>query len=577
MKRPWPRVTLAQAQHMLTAPGAFFETETVRLEDRLTRGWKNAPATLQDLFLRARGFGTREFLVADDARTSFEGFARAALTVAETLKSAGLKQGERVAIAMRNLPEWPVVFFGAVLAGAVVAPLNAWGAAAELEYGLTDSGARFAFVDGERLARLNGHLAGCRGLERIWCQGDASAAVSFTRLEEVIGPPQNWARLPDRTLPAPRPHSEDTAAIFYTSGTVATPRGVECSHRNLIASIPAMGYALAHAIVRAGGPIPDGDFLNEPQRGVLLSVPLFHVIGACAVLGPSLFIGAKLVLMRKWDPVEASRLIETERIAQVWGVPATAQSLLDPALARFDRSSLRLISYGGAPFPPELAADIHRTFPHAVAACGWGMTETAAICTSHSGEDYLKHPESCGLAAPVCEIQARTADGTAEVPPGSVGELWVRGPNVAKGYWQRPAETKAVFVDGWVRTGDLARIDADGFCTIVDRAKDMLIRGGENIYCAELETVLTAHPAVAEAAIVSLAHPTLGEEPAAVVRLKAGASASTAELQAFVGSRLAAFKVPVAIAFWPTALPRNAAGKLARCALKSAFADKREI
>ena len=392
-----------------------------------------------------------------------------------------------------------------------------------------------------------------------------------------MGTPAAWDTLPAVAMPDFSMDADDSAAIFYTSGTMARPRGVVCSHRNLISSIPAMGYALAHAIVRAGGAVPDGDFLNTPQRGILLTIPLFHVTGACVVLGPAMFIGAKLVLMHKWNPEEASRLIETERIAQVWGVPATATALLDPALDRYDRSSLRLISHGGAPFSPELAARIKRTFPEAYAACGWGMTETAAICTGHSGEDYLAHPTSCGLVAPVCDIAAMNPEGTAEVARGAVGELWVRGPNVAKGYWHRPQETAAVFSDGWVRTGDLARIGEDGFCTIVDRAKDMLIRGGENIYCSEVESVLATHPAVAEAAIVPLEHETLGEEPAAVVYLKPGAAASVAELKAFVGRRLAAFKVPVKIAFWPNALPRNAAGKLIRAALKVVLAKGRKI
>lgn len=572
MKKPWPVVSLTRAQDMLTASGAFFEMQTLRVEGQLQRVWKNAPATLRDLFWRARSFGNREFLVGEGARASFEEFSRAALTVADALKTAGLVRGERVAIAMRNLPEWPVVFFGAALAGAIVAPLNAWGAGPELADGLKDSGARYAFFDQERLTRLKDRLDECSALKGLWCAGEKYSGTDATSLSDVLGRPEDWGGLVDRPMPDVSLAADDTVAIFYTSGTMGVPRGVELSHRNLISSTPALGYALAHAGVRAGGPAPDGDFLSNPQRTVLLTIPLFHVTGACAVMNPALYIGAKLVLMHKWDVREACRLIETERVTQVWGVPAVAEALLDPALSAYDRSSLRLISYGGAPFSPDLAAQIGETFPQAAAGCGWGMTETSAICTSHSGEDYRTHPVSCGLPAPVCDIKAMNADGLAEVPRGSVGELWVRGPNVAKGYWQRPRETAAVFVNGWVRTGDLARIDEDGFCTIVDRAKDMLIRGGENIYCSEVENVLAAHPAVAEVAVVALAHKTLGEEPAAVVRLKPGACVSVAELKKFVGVRLAAFKVPVKIAFWPKALPRNAAGKLARTKLRTLFA-----
>jgi long-chain acyl-CoA synthetase len=579
MKMHWPRVTLAQAQAMLTAPGAFFETETVSIGGRQLRVWKRAPATLRDLFVRARGFGARECLVSGETRIRFEDFARATLAVAAELTAQGIKRGERVAIAMRNLPEWPAVFFGAVLAGAIATPLNAWWTGSELESGLNDSGARFAFVDAERLARLQARLSHCPGLERVYgCRGvETNPHTAVFRLEDIFGTPHDWCRLPARKTPEVPLAADDDAAIFYTSGTMAAPRGVVCSHRNFLSSILAMGYALARDIVRAGGPVPGGEFLNAPQRGVLLSIPLFHVTGACAVLGPSLFIGAKLVLMHKWDPEEASRTIERERITQVWGVPTTAQGLLAPALDRYDRSSLRLISYGGAPFPPELAGNIKRTFPRAYAGCGWGMTETAAICTSHSGEDYLRHPDSSGLAAPVCDLKVTNPDGRTELPCGEVGELWVRGPNVAKGYWRKPQETAAVFGNDWVRTGDLARLDAEGFCTIVDRAKDMLIRGGENIYCTEVENVLCEHPAVAEAAVVPIIHETLGEEPGAVVRLKQNEAATESDLIAFAGRRLAAFKVPVRIAFWPHALPRNAGGKLARGEMKNVFARTLEI
>jgi long-chain acyl-CoA synthetase len=578
--RPWPAMTLAEANAVLTRPGSFFEIGEAQIGGANMRVWKRAPATLNDLFLRARGFGTREFLVFGEERVSFEDFARAALKVCAELKSRGVRPGDRVALAMRNLPEWPAVFFGAALAGAIAVPLNAWWTASELEFSLNDCGAKAAFLDAERWALLEGRISRCPALESVFvcrCEG-AMASSAAVKIESLLGAPQAWRNLPPGDMPEDLPSPDADAAIFYTSGTMAVPRGAICSHRNILSSIMAAGFALARDIVRAGGPVPGGDYLNLPQRGVLLAIPLFHVTGACAVLVPALFVGARLVLMHKWDSENACRIVMRERIRQIWGVPAIARQLLaEDRRKEFDLSSLRLISFGGAPFDAELAGDIRRAFPHAHAGCGWGMTETAAICTSHSGEDYLRHPSSCGLPAPVCDLKVTNLEATAELPPGEAGELWARGPNVARGYWNRPLETQAVFVGGWVRTGDLARLDAEGFCTIVDRAKDMLIRGGENIFCSEVEHALCAHPAVCEAAVVPIPHRTLGEEPGAIVRLKEGCNASEAELRAFVGNRLAAFKAPVKIVFWTRPLPRNAGGKLTRRELRNAFPQPREI
>jgi long-chain acyl-CoA synthetase len=230
------------------------------------------------------------------------------------------------------------------------------------------------------------------------------------------------------------------------------------------------------------------------------------------------------------------------------------------------------VSYGGAPSAPELVKKIVSTIPKSAAGNGWGMTETSATHTSNSAEDYQNRPDSCGPAVAACEIKIMDIEGKKDLPPGEVGELWARGPNIVKGYWNKPDATAATFVDGWVRTGDLARMDEEGFCFIIDRAKDMLIRGGENIYCIEVENVLYEHPSVMDAALVAIPHKTLGEEPGAVVTLKPSAKATEEELRAFVAERLAAFKVPVKVVFWPEALPRNANGKIMKNELKKVFA-----
>jgi long-chain acyl-CoA synthetase len=229
------------------------------------------------------------------------------------------------------------------------------------------------------------------------------------------------------------------------------------------------------------------------------------------------------------------------------------------------------MSYGGAPAASELVRRLTGRLPKSAPGTGWGMSETSATFTVHSGEDYVLRPDSCGPALPVCEMKVVDAEGRT-TPAGEVGELWVKGPNVVKGYWRNPEATATTFVDGWLKTGDLARIDEEGFCFIVGRAKDMLIRGGENIYCVEVENALYEHPAVIDAAVVPIAHRTLGEEPGAVVTLKEGTKASEEELRAFVAQRIAAFKVPVRIMLRDDMLPRNAAGKIMKSELRGLFA-----
>jgi long-chain acyl-CoA synthetase len=334
----------------------------------------------------------------------------------------------------------------------------------------------------------------------------------------------------------------------------------------------AAACAGARVFLRRGEapPTPDPD---APQRASLLSVPFFHVTGCLAILNPTLAGGGKLVMMRKWEPIRAFELIERERVTLAGGVPTIAWQLLEhPARANYDLSSLEGVSYGGAPSAPELVRKLKEVFPNATSGQGWGMTETCATVTSNGGEDYINRPESCGVAVPVSKLEIRDpVDGRTVLPPNAVGELWACGPQMMKLYWNKPEATAQTLVDGWVRTGDLAKIDEEGFCFIIDRAKDMLIRGGENIYCIEVENVLYDHPAVMDAALVGVPHRTLGEEPAAVVTLKPGHHATEDELRAHVAERLAAFKVPIAVKFWPEVLPRNPNGKILKNELKKLF------
>jgi long-chain acyl-CoA synthetase len=538
-----------------------------------TKVWKHLPPTLRDTVETGRTFGDKVFLVYEDERVTFEAFHRAVAAFAKDLQARGLKKGDRVALVMRNLPEWPVAFYGAISLGAIVTPLNAWWTGPELEYGLTDSGARFAIMDAERLERLREHLHNCPELEHVYVsrEDEEIAHPKISRLEDVIGAANDWAKLPDQPLPTVEIAPEDDATIFYTSGTTGKPKGALATHRNVMTNIFSSMSSVARSYLRRGEipPMPDPD---GPQRASLISVPFFHATGCYAVLNPALHTGAKLVMMHKWDPVRAFQLIEREKITQAGGVPTIAWQLIEhPARKDYDLSTLEAVAYGGAPSAPELVRKIRETWPNSQPGNGWGMTETSATATHHMAEDYERRPDSCGPSVAVGECKIMTIEGDRELPIGDVGELWFKGPQVVKGYWNKPEATAQTFVDGWVKTGDLARIDAEGFVFIIDRAKDMLIRGGENIYCIEVENCLYDHPAVMDAALVGIPHKTLGEEPGAVVTLKPGAQATEQELRAFVAERLAAFKVPVRVVFWHETLPRNANGKIMKNELKKVF------
>ncbi len=387
-----------------------------------------------------------------------------------------MKKGDRVALVMRNLPEWPVVFMGALLAGAIAAPLNAWWTGTELAYGILDCGARFVFADAERLARLKDLP---QSVEKV-CVTRAAMPAGVTVLEDVIGAPAHWGDLPECVMPDVIQSPEDVATIFYTSGTTGAPKGALGTHRALTTNIFAMLFSNARNATRRGEPLS----VLSQQRVTLIAVPFFHVIGSLSVLLPNMAAGGKLVLMRKFDPGEASALIEREKVTVTGGVPAVALSLLDEAQGH-DLASLELVTFGGAPSPLSLPKRIFNELG-AMPGQGWGMTETSATCTSHSGRDYLLRPSSCGPALPVCRL--KVMDGEKKLPPGAAGELWAFGPNIVKGYWNRPGATAETFRDGWLRTGDLAMPDEEGFCTILDREsghadprrrKHLLHRSGE--------------------------------------------------------------------------------------------------
>ncbi len=574
----WPAMSIAQAHAALTAPGAPFEMEVIAPEGRPVRAWKGGPRTLVELAMVGKSYGQRTFLVHEDERVSYDAFFRAAHAFAVDLIARGVKPGDRVAIVMRNLPEWPVAFFGAAMAGAVATPLNAWWTGAELIYGLQNSGAVAAVFDARRLERLIDKLEALPDLRHVYVTRAAEAKTplpvdaKIVSLDALLGAPNDWGALPDAQGPPLALSPEDDATIFYTSGTTGKPKGALATHRAATTSILATLLSQVRAYVRRGEAPPTPSPTDAQKRHVVC-IPFFHVTGCFSLLNVAITMGAMLILMRKWDPEDAMALVQRERATGIGGVPTIAWQLLEhPARDRYDLSSLDMITYGGAPASAELVRRLRQDLPQVLAGSGWGMTETCATFTHHVGEDYEHRPDSCGPATPVGDLRVIGANGEI-LPPGGVGELWAYGPHVVKGYWNAPEATADTFKDGWLKTGDLARLDEEGFCYIVDRIKDVIIRGGENIYSVEVEDALYTHPAVMDAAVAPIPHPTLGEEPGAVVTLKPGAEASEAELKAHVAERLAAFKTPVRVLMSREPLPRNANGKILKTQLRALFVD----
>jgi long-chain acyl-CoA synthetase len=403
MTNKFPTMSLAEAHALLTRRGSPFEMEERDIRGVRTRVWKNAPPTMRDLFRLARSHGNKTFVVYRDERVSYDEFARAALAIAEALQRAGVKKGDRVAIAMRNLPEWPAAFFGCLLAGGIAVLLNAWWTGPELQYGLNDSGAKVAIVDHERLGRLFEHLQNCPALERVFVSRETEdvAHPQVTKLETIIGEVSEWHLLPDRPLPDVPLDPEDDATILYTSGTTGKPKGAIGTHRNSTTAVLVRPFGQARTFLRRGEPVPPPD-PNAPQKCSLLVVPLFHTTGCHAAMVPSLAAGVKLVFMHKWDPELAMQLIERERINNAGGVPTIAWQLLEhPAFGRYDLSSLESISYGGAPAAAELVARLKEKFPRVVPGYRLGHDRSVRRLHRTSGR---------GLRASPGELRARIPD-----------------------------------------------------------------------------------------------------------------------------------------------------------------------
>lgn len=542
----------------LTAEGQPFALEAVSVGGVVYHSYAAMPANLGEYCALMRQHGDRCFAVYREQRYSFEEMWVRSAAVATALQERfGVERGDRVAIASRNNPEWMVAFIATVSIGAVAVPMNAWWTTQELDYGIADSGCGVIIADPERVARL-AFIAEQRGLVVI-AIGDCShipvSTVDFEALQQAFA----GAAMPTVSV-AP----DDDATIMYTSGSTGHPKGAVSSHRAILV---ALWSWLLYGTVNShlAGPT---ERPAHPPAG-LLAIPLFHCTGSHSAFLLSLLIGRKLVIMHKWDAQEALRLIETERITWFNGVPTMSAELQAAAQdSARDVSSLVEILAGGAARPPDQVSKIASTFLRSVPGIGYGLTETNALGAVNAGVDYLARPESTGRVVPAV-TEFKVIDSAGQVlPAGERGELCIKSPANVRGYWNKPDATREAFVDGWFHTGDVAYLDEEGFLYIVDRIKEIIIRGGENISCIEVEAAIYRHPAVLEVAVFGVPDARLGESVGAVVVLCDGPSVNAEALQAFLSQHLAVFKVPTHIWIEREPLPRIASGKIFKRQLK---------
>ena len=562
VKRP----SIEQIQAALTAPGQAYEIEQLIIDGNPVKCWKNMVTTLPGFVQASREFGDADYIVYQDERLTYTEHYRQVARLAHALiDQFGIKKGDRVAVAMRNYPEWSIAFWAAASVGAIVVPMNAWWTSRELAYGLTDSGTRLVFADEQRLGRIRDieselpveHFVVAR------CDNIPEGVHDFAALVE--GGPE------DIELPKVAIDPEDDATLFYTSGTTGFPKGTLGTHRNFCSAAPNVRFSVIQSMLRGGTPLRNIISMVKTQQAIPLAVPLFHVTGCQAQMLTLFSSGGKMVIMYKWDPEVAVDLIEKEKVTGLIGVPAMTRQLVDlPGIEKRDLSSLINVGSGGAPVPPDLFHSLTELMPQAGTSNGYGITETSSGICSIAGPDYAERPDSVGIAPPAIELKLVDDKGN-EVPQGEQGEIWIRGPNVVKGYWNKPEATAEAFTKGWFHTGDVGRFDEDGFLYICDRLKDMIIRGGENIYSAEVEAALTEHPAVSIACVFGIPDEVMGEEVGAVVQVTSAEDICEETLQQFVGGHLAAFKVPSRIWLHEEPLPLGATGKVQKKELREHY------
>ena len=544
-------MTFLEANTAVTGSGQIFELIDGDVRGVKMKVYKNAPAHLGQVFAGSRGHGDKTFLVYEDEIITFAQAADRIDALASLLVNTyGVKKGDRVAVAMRNFPEWVMSFAAIISVGAVNVSMNSWWTEDEMDFALEDSGATVLICDQQR---FDIGAASCvkKNIKVLVVRAEKPLPAGVDKWEAVLP-------LGDKH-PGADISPDDDATILYTSGTTGRPKGAVSTHRAIISSI--MAFSARNTIFQMSGTkLKDVDGPEVPTSFILI-VPLFHVTGCVPVMLSCFVAGLKLAIMYKWDPEKALEMIEREQITNFVGVPTQSWDLVNsPAFEKYDTSSLRAVGGGGAPSPTSLVGKVNDKVKNGNPQLGYGMTETNAFGPAITGSDYLSHPTSTGRASWPMMVEVRD-ENLKPVPTGQSGEIWFFGPMLIRGYWNRPDATAETIVDGWLRSGDLGRLDADGYVYVEDRVKDMILRAGENVYGAEVESAIYEHPAVHEAAVFGVPHERLGEEVGVAILVNDGMTLTPEELWAFLDVKIAKFKIPTQVVIMSEPLPRNAAGK----------------
>lgn len=566
---------LAESRDQLIQVGAPFELYEQSHNGIVYKLYKNAPATVRESLAVGRHHGDALFLQYQDESWTFSEFFQGVDAIAyQLINHYGIAKGDRVAIAMRNYPEWMMAFAAAISLGAVAVPINSWGQRDELLYALQDCGASVVFCDQQRFDFIASDLSATNTkavVVRATADINADNAESYQQFISAVDL-NSISAMDDFGFQL---EPEDPAMILYTSGTTGKPKGALSYHRNITQVLMNFEFHATQSAMTNGEAIEKMMTSGFPSKS-LLAVPLFHVSGLYAQFLLSLRGGRAIHMMYKWDPTKALALIESERITTLSAAPSMVLDLLDHAdFDSTDTASLMIASGGGAASPPRMLQLIKEKIASPYPGSGYGLTETNASCCSVTGAGYWYKPSSSGTLSPVMEFKTCDENGV-ELATGEKGEIWLRSAGVVDGYWKNPEATAKSFVDGWFATGDIGYIDDEGFIYIVDRAKDIIIRGGENISAGEVEACYQDHPAVRESAAFAVAHDTLGEELGLAVYFKEGKSADEAELKAFAKDRLAHFKVPTHYWLLDQPLPRNPAKKTLKKQIRDDYAKLTE-
>jgi long-chain acyl-CoA synthetase len=589
-------LTLEQARALLDAPGSPYATIQAVIHGVDHTVFLHAPQNLAALYAASHRHDKRVMLVYEDESYHFPDVRRCAWNLAHQLvHEFGVRKGDRVALAMRNYPEWCFTYMAVTAIGGVIVPLNAWWTGPELRYGLKDSGTKLLICDAERFDRVRGDLAGL-GVTAIVARpkslgGTAPALRGGASLPSGVHD-MTPLLAGQHALPAVEVAPDDDATIMYTSGSTGHPKGVVSTHRAIVSSVFSWEYLLlGRMLIMPELPAVLVERVKEwlllgpsalvkppielPQSTMLITLPLFHVTGCNVQFLPAFRNGRKLVMMRKWNPERALELIERERVTDFNGVPTMSWELVNsPDFAKRDTSSLRSLSAGGSARPPEHVKKLREKAQHALPSTGYGMTETNSLGAAIGGDEYVARPSSVGKPLPpLMQIEIKDEHGRT-LPAGEEGEICMKSSTNMRCYWNKPDATAEVLRNGWIHSGDLGKFDADGYLYITGRAKDIVIRGGENVSCPEVEYALYEHPAVFEAAVYGLPDKRLGEAVAATVRVRPGEQLTREQLQAHLAGRLAKFKQPTHIWLQNEPLPRIASGKIDKRTLKQAALER---